>query len=532
MPFREVTMIQTREVLRLWLLGHGFRSAARLAQLDRKTVRRYIKAAAGLGLRRECGEEQLGDELVAKVMDAVRPSGPETHGEAWRLCEANRAKLAGWLEQDLCLTKAHELLRRETGESIPYATLNRFAVRELGFGKRRVTVRVEDGKPGEELQVDFGHMGRMRDESARMRVVWGLVLTAVSSRHQFVWLTLTQRLDEVIEGFEQAWEFFGGVFRVVIIDNLKAVVVKADPCAPRLNDTFVEYAQARGFVIDAARVRRPDDKPRVERQMSYVRESFFRGEEFRDLSEARERAELWCRGVAGARVHGTTQRRPLEEFELWEKPCLLPVPANRYEVPMHLDVTVHRDHHLRVDRALYSVPTVYIGQKVHVRADRELVRVSLEGKLIKTHPRQLPGGRSTDPTDYPETKVIYATRDVASLAKLADREGHFVGAYAGRLLDGPLPWSRMRHVYRLLGLVRRFGRERVNLACQRALDFDIVDVTRIGRMLDGALENVDQPTPPNVAAIAVAPLRFIRSTAEFEITGRAQRKEEPTDEQL
>lgn len=532
MSFREVTMVQAREVLRLWLLGHGFRSAARLAQLDRKTVRRYVEAAEELGLLRSGDEKQLSDELLAGVLGKVRPVGSEARGASWQICEANRKVLGEWVEKDLRLTKILELLRRRTGEAVPYATLHRFAVDELGFGKRRVTVRVDDCKPGEELQVDFGQMGRIRNEGGEARVVWALVLTAVSSRHQFVWLSFSQTVEEVIEGFERAWEFFDGVFRVVIIDNLKAVVVKADACAPRLNDTFVEYAQARGFVIDPARVRSPDDKPRVERQVGYVRESFFRGEEFRDLSDARERAELWCRTTAGQRVHGTTQRRPIEQFEIEEKACLLPAPAGRYDVPIHADVTVHRDHHLRVDRALYSVPTVYIGEKVHVRADRELVRVSLRGVLIKTHPRQPPGGRSTDPADYPETKAIYATRDIASLARLAHREGGFVGVYADRLLLGPLPWSRMRHVYRLLGLVRRFGRRRVNLACERALEFDVVDVTRIGRMLDGALESGDRPTPVVAAAIAVAPLRFIRSISEFEIAGSPQRKEEPTDEQL
>lgn len=532
MPFREVTMIQVREVLRLWRMGHGFRSAARLAQLDRKTVRRYVEAAEQLGFRREEAGDPPSDELIAQVMDAVRPAGPESHGEAWRVCEANRAKLSGWIDEGLRLTKVLDLLRRQTGEPVPYATLHRFATEELGFGERRVTVRVLDGAPGEELQVDFGQMGRLRDETTGVtRIVWGLVFTAVYSRHQFVWMSFTEALPEVIEGFERAWEFFGGVFRVVIIDNLKAVVVRAHACAPRLNDTFVEYAQARGFVIDAARVRTPTDKPRVERQMSYVRESFFRGEEFQGLSDARERAERWCGSVAGLRVHGTTQRRPLETFDAEEKARLLARSPERYDVPIHVDVMVHRDHHVRVDRALYSIPTAYIGQKVHVRADRELVRVSFRGEIVKTHPRQPPGGRSTDPADYPEGRAIYATRDVASLEKLARKEGRPVGAYARKLLDGPLPWTRMRHVYRLLGFVRRYGRERVNLACQRALECDVVDVIRIGRMLEGALETLGRDASVAAAPSSVVPLRFVRPASEFEVR-RAQRKEETTDERL
>ena len=116
----------------------------------------------------------------------------------------------------------------------------------------------------------------------------------------------------MIEGFEAAWRFFGGVFRTVVPDNLSAVVDTADPLAPRLNQAFVEYAQARGFRIDPARVRRPQDKPRVERAVAFVQGSFFAGETFVDLADAQRRAEQWCLQRAGMRVHGTTQRRPVE----------------------------------------------------------------------------------------------------------------------------------------------------------------------------------------------------------------------------
>jgi hypothetical protein len=362
-------------------------------------------------------------------------------------------------------------------------------------------------------------------------VVYGLVFTAGFSRHQFVWLSFSQALEEVIEGFEAAWEFFGGVFRVVIVDNLKAVILKANACAPRINEKFLEYAQARGFVIDPARVRRPDDKPRVERQIPYVRESFFAGEEFRSLDEARQRAELWCRQVAGARIHGTTRRRPLEVFEREERRHLLPAPEVRYEIPEHAQVTVWPDHHIRVGRALYSLPTAYIGSKVSVWANSQLVKVFFQGELIKTHPRQPPGGRSTDPKDYPKEKAIYATRDAVSLEQLARAAGQHIGLYAVRLLEGPLPWSRLRHVYRLLGLVRRYGAERVERACERALSCDVVDVTRISRMLERALEEKSSPPLPPPPAGHLVPLRFARPAAEFALAREeTQRKEPTTDE--
>ena len=103
----------------------------------------------------------------------------------------------------------------------------------------------------------------------------------------FVWLSFTQTTDAVIAGCEAAWRFFGGVFKVLIPDNLTPVVTKADGLEPRFNEAFVEYAQARGFVIDPARVRTPTDKPRVERMVQFVRSSFWAGETFIDLTDAR-----------------------------------------------------------------------------------------------------------------------------------------------------------------------------------------------------------------------------------------------------
>ena len=153
-------------------------------------------------------------------------------------------------------------------------------------------MRVADGEPGAELQVDFGRMGLIPDPATDgdgcARPDLHRVLL---SRHTFVWLTFPQTTEAVIAGFEAAWAFFGGVFAVVIPDNMSAIVDKAEPTEPRLNQAFVEYAQSRGFVIDPARVRTPTDKPRVERVVHLLRNSLFAGETFIDLADAQRQAD-------------------------------------------------------------------------------------------------------------------------------------------------------------------------------------------------------------------------------------------------
>jgi hypothetical protein len=182
-------------------------------------------------------------------------------------------------------------------------------------------------------------------------------------------------------------------------------------------------------------------------------------------------------------------------------------------VPIFKTCKVHRDYHIEIGKALYSVPKDYIGQSVDVRADSSLVRVSCRGQLVKVHPRQRPGGRWTDPDDLPPEKTAYAMRDLDRLVAAAHRHGSNVGIYAQRLLDDPMPWARMRMVYRLLGLVRRYGPDPVDAACSRALDVDVVSVTKIASMLDKATETAAAvaSAPRQVAASA----RFARDPGEY-----------------
>jgi hypothetical protein len=244
--------------------------------------------------------------------------------------------------------------------------------------------------------------------------------------------------------------------------------------------------------------------------VQYVRGNFFAGEAFTGLADAQAAAEAWCRGTAGMRIHGTIAARPAEVFTEHEAAALLPL-SLPYDVPVFTRVKVHRDFHVEIGRALYSAPKEYLGSCLDARADSALVKLFHHGHLVKAHPRQQPGRRVTDPADLPAEKTTYAMRDVASLAAAARRHGDAIGVYADRLLDTDLPWTKMRQVYRLLGLVRRYGPGPVDAACQRALDLDVVNVTKIASMLEKATENM--PLPPDPAAAATA--RFARDPAEY-----------------
>ncbi|MDP2702251.1 MAG: helix-turn-helix domain-containing protein, partial [Candidatus Rokubacteria bacterium] len=286
MAYREVTMLEVKEVLRLWLTGVRKKRIAAQLGLNIKTVRRYLRAAQEHGLTIAANPDELDDGLLAAVVSTVQP-GPRPHGEGWAACAAHRGVIEGYLRADVRLSKIRTLLRRQ-GVMISSPTLRRFAMEELGWGRAAPTIPLADCGPGEEVQLDTGWMTHLApDTQGRRRRFRAWIFTPVLSRYRFVFPVFRETTETAIEACEAAWAFFHGVFRVLIPDNTKTIVQRADPLEPRLTAAFLEYAQARGFVIDPTRVRRPRDTARVERAVPTVRDDCFAGEVVLDLAHAR-----------------------------------------------------------------------------------------------------------------------------------------------------------------------------------------------------------------------------------------------------
>lgn len=521
MAYRELTMIDVKEVLRRWQSQQSIKSIARGTCIDRKTVRRYVAAAEALGIELTT---ELSDGVVHAVAQYVQARPQPLPSEAWKILLGHGERIVKWREQGLRLSRVHALLARE-GVDVTYATLRRYAMRELGWGERKATVLLSEPPAGQEAQIDFAEMGRVFDpDSSRMRRLWVLIVTLSFSRHMFVWPTFAQTTTAIIEGLEAAWRFFGAMPRNLVPDNPTTMIVGTDPTCPRLNEVFAEYVQARGIFVDPARVARPRDKARVERQVPYVRDAWFAGETCDGVADWRHSAESWCRDVAGVRVHGTTRKVPRDVFDEIERPAMLPAPTEPFDVPSWVEAKVHPDHHIQVARALYSVPTAYLHKKVRVRIDSKVVRIYLGTEQIKMHVRQAPGGRSTDPNDYPTGKAAYALRSIDALLERARSRGHHVGRYVEKLLGGPLPWTQMRAAYALIALCDKYGDGRVEAVCQSALSFDVIDVRRIGRMLKMAIAPRPRDGGGNVVQLPLPPPRFARTDEHF----RTRDKKEET----
>lgn len=515
MAFLEVHLVQVREIIRRWQAGENKTAIGRASGVSARTVGRYIEAVTALGIGQQ--GEAPRDEVLAQLLRRNHAGPlPTRETPAAKRLGGREEQLARWLKDErLQLTRVHELLVRD-GVTVSYTSLRRY-VREAGLWKpAQATLRMADWAAGEVAEMDFGRLGSIVDAaSGKKQTIWALVIVLPYSRHQFVWPLLQQTLEESIEGLEMAWRFFAGVPRRLILDNFAAAIAGPDALEPRPTHGFLEYSQERGFLIDAARVRRPKDKPHVERSIQYVRERFFKGATFRDLEDCRQQAERWCRAVAGLRVHGTTRRLPLEVFEAEEREKLLPYDGVLYDVPCWKAATVHPDHHVSFMQALYSAPatTCPPGTQLEVRGDRQLVKLYRRGELLKVHPRQPRGGRATDPADYPPEKTAYALRAPDRIVRSARELGPSVEVFATKLFEGPLPWAKLRSGQKLLSLGEKYTAARLDAACARALSYELIDVRRLHRIL---LQALDVETLPPVADGPALAGRFARPGSAFD----------------
>ena len=515
MGYEEVSGVEKQEVVRRWQLGQGQRTIARGLGLSRGTVRRYIAVAREMGLERD-GPAPSEEQLVL-IYRAGRPGRPKAENPTDELLAPWAEQIHKWLTEDgMLMTRIQELLA-ERGCEVPYTSLRRFIERRgWSRNKRPVTVRMDETDPGKVAEYDFGKLGYLHDpETERRRTVWAALIVLRYSRHMHVWPMIDQDLDEVVEGLDTAWAFFDGVPQYLVLDNFPAAIARADDYYPRQTRGFLEYSKHRGFASDPARVGHPKDKPRVERGVPYVRERFFKGANFESLAHMRSEAERWCLEVAGLRVHGTTRKKPLIHFDSDERHMLMPWNGEPYEVPNYRTAKVHSDHHIQCLNALYSVPSDRCppGQRVDVQLTSKVVRISFNGELIKTHPRQEPGGRSTDRNDYPKELRDYTLRSTEHLSRQVARFGPSVAEFAVRLFAGSQPWARIRQGYKLRRLCERYGSAPLEAACAKALSVDLINVHRLESIISQALEKENAEPDPK----PMPPGRFTRPGSAFAI---------------
>jgi transposase len=500
--------LDIRELIRRVQAGDTDRRVARDMGLARKTVAKYRAWAEPEGLL--SGPLPDAAELQARL-DRSLPAVPPPRGES--SVEPHRERVADLRRQGVECRAIHQRLKEETGFKGSYAAVYRF-VRSLEPRTPEACVRVETA-PGEEAQVDFGYAGLMFDPRDRMlRRAWAFVMILSFSRHQYIEFVFDQSVGTWLRCHRRAFEWFGGVPRRVVLDNLKAAVVKATRYDPVVQRAYRECAEHYGFLISPCRPRTPEHKGKVEQGgVHYVKRNLVAGHAFRDLTEANEKALVWCVETAGRRVHGTTKDEPLQRFDDVERAALRPLPTAPYAQAVWKKVKLHPDCHVVFEGSFYSAPHRLIGKSLWVRAADTGVTIFHEHEPVASHPRaRRPGQRFTLNDHLPPAKVTGLMASPAFCLKRASEIGPHTTDLVGRLL-GERPLDRLRTAQAILRLAHKFSPRRLETACARALRFDEIGYGAVKRILVKGLDLVTVPaaSPP----AETQPLLFARPWTDF-----------------
>lgn len=510
---RSFTVRDMTEILMHWQAGRSIRQIARSLGVDRATIRKYVRLASSLGYRPQ--QTKLSAAEWASVLEAHAPElgGLAQRSAVFAEIAGYHAAIAAGLETN-CATTVWQRLHDEQGLQASLRSFRRYLHEYLPDAVRaqrvQPTVLRDDPPPGQEAQVDFGYLGLWYDpEIARKRKLWAFCMVLAHSRHMFV--SVVTKLDQSawIQAHVEAFAFFGGTPAVLVIDNLKAGVLRADLYDPQLNRGYEELAAYYGVLIDPCRAGHPKDKPRVERPMPYIRDSFFEGRLFDSLPEINQNAARWCLAVAGMRIHGTTHQRPVDVFHQVEAPTLRPLPLQPFEPVTWTQAKVAPDCHAQVARALYSIPYCYqgktmLGKTLAVRVSEHTVEFYLDRELVKTHLRAKDRRRQTDWNDYPPEKAHFYQRTPDWCRFQAAALGPAVSHVVAELLSRH-KLHYLRQCQGIIGLADKYGAPRLNAACQRALAFDDPAYRTIRNILHHGLEGqIPLPLTPSDPATPAA----------------------------
>jgi transposase len=504
MARRMFAVVDVVELLRHWQAGDSISQMARALGLDRKTVRKYAGRAEAAGMAP--GGAPLSQAEWATKVDAWFPelSDPRARSSVY----GQIAPFHEYIEKHLpetTLATIHQRLRDEHGLTVSVASLRRYVRSELADlgAEERATVLREDPPPGQEAQLDYGHLGSWLDPaSGARRRVWGFVMVLAFSRHLFCYPVLRMTQREFLAAHVAAFAFFDGCPHRLVCDNLGSGVLKPDLYDPRLNRGYAELSHHYGCLVDPARVAHPKDKPRVERMVPYVRDSFFSGREFTDLAAMRSQAASWSSAVAGQRsARPLAGAKPETVFRALEQKHLLALPRRPFEAATWQTARVSPDCHICVGGALYSVPFRLIGARLDVRLTDGMLFAYAGHELVKSHVRVAKGRRATDWQDYPSAKAAFSMRTPSWCRHRAAEIGPAASALVGELL-GEQALHRLRSAQGVIHLADSYGVERLEAACALALEVGDGSYRTVRGILKAGREqlNPQEETPAPLAA--------------------------------
>jgi len=310
-------------------------------------------------------------------------------------------------------------------------------------------------------------------------------------RHQYVELVLDQTVETWLACHRRAFEWLGGCPGRVIIDNAKCAITRACMYSPEVQRSYAALAEGYGFRIDACPPHDPQKKGIVESGVKYVKKSFVPLRTFRDLTDANRQLREWIMQQASTREHGTTREQPLARFAI-EKPLLTTLPDVAPVLAVWSEVKVHTDGHVVYKKALYSVPFTLVGKSLWLKSTDTVVQLFHQHELIATHPRlRKAGDRHTVRDHQPPAAQAWLEHDPQWCLARAKEIGPSCHALVLAMFNDTV-LVNLRGAQGVVRMREKFGDQRLNAACERALAFASPKYRTVKTILDKGLDS--QPT--------------------------------------
>ena len=412
-------------------------------------------------------ELQIDRKTVRKIRDKLSSGKIEPPVFSRKsVLDVHKEEIIEYLSEGFSAVLIHERLCREKDLSVSYSCVKKY-VRKLK-GPQGVYVPLIS-PPGEEAQVDFGYFGYLYDSSIKKKVkTWVFCMVLSYSRYKYYEIVKSQDVATFLRCHINAFEYFGGVPKVVKLDNLKSGVLQANFYEPLIQREYASMLEHYGSLPVACKVRYPQEKGKVESGIKYVKNNFLKSNKEKDLDKVKILLRNWQENICNKKIHGTTRKIPYEQFKEKEQAELINLPFQRYEVYEVSERIVNRYSHITYKYNYYSVPCKYVGNKVNIRSNGDILRIYNDKfEEISVHTvSNLTGEYITNPVHNPKlSKYDYKARTLEI--------GENVLAFYENLKQEK-PYNYHRTIRGVISLSKTYDNQVIDLACKRANKYNSV----------------------------------------------------------
>jgi transposase len=500
MPAQRLSMRQVREVLRLkWACGLSDRKIAQSLRLSRPTVAQYVRRATVAGLAWPLPED-LNEEALERRLFVTAHPPPAFHRPMpdWAIVHQERKR------KGVTLLLLWQEYKAATPDGLQYSS---FCEAYRTWAKQLDLVMRQSHRAGETLFVDYAGQKVPVVEPRSGEVHEASIFIAVlgASNYTFAEATWSQSLPDWIGSHVRAFAALGGVPQVLVPDNLKAAVSRSHRYEPELNRTYEALAQHYGVAVVPARAARPRDKAKVEVGVQLVERwilARLRHHTFFSLPEL---------NTAISTLLVDLNHRPFKKlpgcrhslFASVDRPALRPLPATPYEYAEWKLVRVNIDYHVEIEGHYYSVPYTLVKQQLEARISAQTIELFHKGKRLASHRRSHQKGRHTTvSTHMPQAHRHYAHWTPQRLIRWAAKAGEATARVVETILTSRAhPQQGFRSCLGLMRLGSRFGDDRLEAACRRALAIGACSYKSIASILTHDLDRRPLPDHPRANAV-------------------------------